>query len=106
VRSTSGDVDIVGITGPTTLQTTSGSVRVDDVAGDVGINSTSGDVRVGLPPEPSARIDVGTTSGTIRTPGLTISGERRQEHNLTGTVGSGDNRIDVRTTSGDVTLTR
>jgi hypothetical protein len=51
-------------------------------------------------------VDILTSSGEIRTSGLPLSAERRQSRSLSGTLGSGAAHLEVRTASGDVTLSR
>ncbi|WP_225335591.1 DUF4097 family beta strand repeat-containing protein [Halomicrobium urmianum] len=42
----SGDVELAGVHGPTTVDTSSGGVRVRDVDGDVTVDTSSGDAEV------------------------------------------------------------
>jgi len=107
VRSTSGEVQIVGVSGPTVVQTASGSVDLSSaVVSDARVTTTSGDVRLQLTGQPSTRVDVRTSSGDIRAIGLPLSPDRRDARSFTTTLGSGASRLDVRTASGDITLSR
>jgi hypothetical protein len=63
-------------------------------------------VRVRFIGEPSARFDIGTSSGDIRTSGISLTDERRTSRSVTGTLGTGDVRVEIRTLSGGISVGR
>ena len=109
VKGTSGDINVLDGKAGVTLETTSGDVRAMNVAGPVSAQVTSGDVEVKL--TAAASVVAQTTSGDVSV--IVPSGSYKIS---TGT-GSGDeqligvthdpaakNLIDVRTRSGDATV--
>ncbi|WP_226011188.1 DUF4097 family beta strand repeat-containing protein [Halomicrobium salinisoli] len=95
----SGDVELTGVRGPTTVDTSSGDVRARDVDGDVTVDTSSGDVTlqsVGV-----ATVDV--SSGDVEV--IDADG------NVTADTSSGDvtvanpgGDVDVSASSGDVSI--
>ncbi len=68
------------------------------------LTSVSGDVTLLLPENISAEIDANTTSGRISWEfKITIEGEI-EKGRLRGTIGEGDIRITLKTTSGDILM--
>lgn len=107
--SGSGDMTVTGGKGPVTLEARSGDVRAVDLTGPVNARTDSGDIEVRLIAPASVTVQAG--SGDVR---VTVpSGAYR----VRADTGSGDasvgiaddpsatNVLDVRTGSGDVTLT-
>lgn len=128
-ETTSGNVDIHGISGAVVIQTTSGDVSLDGVSGDITLKGTSGDVNSA---DLAARqVTTSTTSGDVAldfaaapeavsvrgTSGdLTITVPPGRPYAVQVRTTSGDHRvtidqsasaegrIDVESTSGDVTI--
>jgi Putative adhesin len=106
--SRSGDMTVTGAKGPVTLQAGSGDVRAVDLTGPVNARTNSGDVDVTL--SAPASVTAQASSGDVR---VTVPPGAYQVR--TG-AGSGDasvgvandpsatNVLDVRTRSGDVTI--
>jgi hypothetical protein len=105
-NSTSGDIEGTDLRHPREITTISGDIELAAVFADAAtISSTSGDVTLRFDPASAVTLDVTTVSGDIqpRLPGLTIASQERR--GLSGTLGTGQARLEVRTVSGDVTLT-
>jgi hypothetical protein len=110
VKSTSGDINVLDGKAATTIETTSGDVRAMNIAGPVNASVTSGDVDVRL--TTAASVVAQTTSGDVNvivpaggyriTAGGTGSGDQR----IIGVVHDPESKnvIDVRTGSGDATV--
>jgi hypothetical protein len=110
-RSTSGDITVIDSKGGVTLQATSGDVRAVNIGGGpVSAKTTSGEVEVKL--TVPTGVTAQATSGDVN---VTVPPGAYQVHTRTG---SGDanvagitddpkakNVLDVRTGSGDVTVT-
>jgi putative adhesin len=104
LRTSSGDLSIVGVTGTHSLQSTSGDVRVRDMAGNTLISTASGDIGI---EDVKGKLATRTASGDIRTKNLGLS-------EVSATTASGDLELDlnrlpegnfeVRTVSGDLNL--
>jgi DUF4097 and DUF4098 domain-containing protein YvlB len=62
ISSTSGDVEVTGVSGDLRARSTSGNVTVSGVSGAVNANSTSGDVHVG---EVNGTVNARSTSGDV-----------------------------------------
>ncbi len=110
VKGTSGDISVLDGKAGTTIETTSGDVRALNVAGPVNAVVTSGDVEVKL--TAAASVVAQTTSGDVDV--MVPTGSYQIS---TDSTGSGDQRIigvvhdpksknviDVRTRSGDATV--
>jgi hypothetical protein len=107
--ATSGEITVTDSKGPATLEATSGDVHVINAAGPVAVKASSGevDVKLAVPasvtvavssgdvavtvPQGSYRVRTGTSSGDVETPGITNDA-------------SSKNVLDMRTSSGDVTV--
>lgn len=106
VESVSGEVRVKGATGVVDLSSASGDIRVR-VRGPLkrgSIDSTSGEVWLDLAGGMDASLDVGSVSGTIdcRVP---LTSPNTGRHGLTGTYGRGGSPIQLRSASGDITVT-
>jgi DUF4097 and DUF4098 domain-containing protein YvlB len=107
--SISGDLTLAGSTVRSlAARTASGQVTADvevPDGGDLKVATVSGDVAVRLPQEASARVDLKSTSGRLRssfdamgpTPGA-------RPAVMTATIGSGSANLSLTSLTGDVTL--
>jgi DUF4097 and DUF4098 domain-containing protein YvlB len=104
----SGGIKLTGVTAPRlSLDTGSGDIRVEltNSPEQAQVETGSGNVVLRLPAEPSATVDLDTSSGelTIDFPMQLI---RRSESNIRGRIGSGQGRISVETGSGNISLVK
>ena len=122
--TSSGDVTLEAGAERATVDTSSGDIRLERLAGDLAAGASSGDVSASwerIPPAASVRVrsssgdvrlripagtplagEIATTSGSIRS---SIDGTRgRHDHQLTFTAAGPAVTIEVRTTSGDVSV--
>ncbi|MCL4426710.1 MAG: DUF4097 family beta strand repeat-containing protein [Firmicutes bacterium] len=124
--SISGDIKATSVRGTLALHTTSGSMEVADAAGPVTITTISGDVSARLPrdaegflanstsgalkltlePGVSAHLSARTRSGSLRIKGELPFSTSRSGNTATaeGVLGDGRARINLLTTSGDITI--
>jgi hypothetical protein len=104
-NSVSGHVDLAGATGTVQINTTSGNITVTyEQLRDSKFRSISGSVRLALPDTADCSIDFATISGQFTNQGLSISVQKQENRRLTGTIGQGQYRLDVNTTSGDLAM--
>ncbi len=140
-NASSGSVRASGLSGPTTIRASSGSITLSDITGDLRastssgsiratnvsrvleatstsgiisldgqfteaarVKASSGEVQVRFAPGSSTMVDVRTSSGSIRTPGLSLADLRSDRRSLSGRVGAGGNALTIETTSGGVSL--
>ncbi|HZC71409.1 MAG TPA: DUF4097 family beta strand repeat-containing protein [Jatrophihabitans sp.] len=94
----SGDLQIRVMRGAVRSRCGSGDARLGEVHGDVDVASGSGGVELGLPSGVTARLDVHTGSGQVRSE-LPIDDEPKS-------AGAAAIRVRARTGSGDVRLFR
>lgn len=105
VTAVSGDISL-GCARVTdaSLKSVSGDVRLSLTAlasgGTVSMNSVSGDATLTVPTGISARLDLGSISGSIG--GALPAGVTVQKHSVSGAFGSGDGNLHVETVSGDI----
>jgi hypothetical protein len=91
----SGDLDVRIVHGSVRSRCGSGTARLGEVHGDVDLASGSGGLEIGLPAGVTARLDVHTGSGQVRSE-LPIEGEPKSAKNaitLRARTGSGDVRL-------------
>lgn len=105
--SVSGDVFIREVQGPVAAKSVSGAVAVEfgvsNPAGSV-VDSISGDVELIAPPSLNAEFEMRSISGTLNTDfPVTLEGSTISRTAKTR-VGSGGNRISIRTISGNIQL--
>lgn len=126
IETTSGDLDLTDLDGDIDLQTTSGTIIVENLSGSAKVTSTSGDIKLsGLTnPQGDFYVDaisgcvsleinrnfdggfkVETGSGDIET-NMDMSLEDSSDNFLKGRTGNGSGRINIITSSGDVSLSK
>jgi len=124
LRKTSGDTRIEGIAGNVDISSTSGDIELEQEEGSVRITSHSGDVDVvtkllsgnrysvetisgsiefSVPPGSDGRVRLQSVSGTVDT-SLPLTIESFSKRKLAGVLGLGGPRIELSSTSGDITL--
>lgn len=106
VNTTSGEINISGDRGCGSIGSTSGDVffSLAELSGDISVNTSSGEVTMELPKEASLEFEAGTSSGEINTffdDSLKFS---KKGNHAEGTVGSGERKLEITTTSGDVRI--
>ena len=125
--SVSGDIDVVGLNGELGVTTVSGELLIstgnlsrahfESVSGDMeidaslesqanlSISSLNGDIELFLPEKLSARCEVETFSGNIRSDrGQVNKAEYGQQKSLSFRAGDGSGRIEIESFSGDVRI--
>jgi DUF4097 and DUF4098 domain-containing protein YvlB len=104
-RTSSGDVTVHDHKGEADIGTSSGDVelRSNSGTGILNIDTSSGDVDVVVFDVDSVEVDLRTSNGVIRTR-LPLVVEDASRRRLLGRAGRGDLKIDVSTTSGDISV--
>lgn len=106
--TTSGDVDITHFTGDLEFNSVSGGLNIsyDTFNNNIKANTTSGDAKIRLPATAEFSLNFNSVSGDMNCafPMTTNGAGRRQNHNLSGTVGSGNNKIEIHTVSGSAEI--
>jgi Putative adhesin len=109
-RSTNGAVSAAHVSGPMTLTTVNGNVRlsVDAVSANDSINlrTTNGKITAELPPNIDGVFDLAVTNGVVRTD-LPINGDRaeRAGRRVRGQIGTSSRVVRMRTTNGTLSVT-
>lgn len=100
----SKDIDLNQIYGDSYVENRDGRVAVEPAgAYGVEVKNNRGDVELTLPPNASANVNGRTHNGDIVTEyGLTVSGD--QDKTVSGKIGSGQARIDLSTSNGDLRI--
>ena len=104
LRTSSGDINVMGVTGTSLLHSTSGDIHVSRASGNLLVNSASGDIRIG---GLEGKLGARSASGDIRA-------EKADLKELNITTASGDIDLDllsvpesnweIKTVSGEVTV--
>lgn len=104
-RLTSGDLRLTNYTGALGVEMTSGDmdVQLDRLSGPVEARLTSGDVFLDLPQDAGFTLDAGVSSGDILV-GFPLRFVEKEERRVSGSHGSGEHSIRLRTTSGDIRI--
>lgn len=102
VVTRSKDIDLNQIYGDSYVENRDGRVAIEPAgAYGVEVKNNRGDVELTLPPNASANVNGRTHNGEIVTEyGLTISGD--QDKTVSGRIGSGQAKIDLSTSNGDL----
>ncbi len=104
----SGSVVIDSFTGDLDVKMSSGDLEVmyTDFNNRISVDSSSGDIVIALPKDANFELEAEVSSGKIicEYPITILGGQDRDQ--LKGTVGSGVNRINVETSSGDISILR
>ena len=104
--ASSGSIIIDNFSGNLEVKMSSGNLKVKFVSfnNKVSVDNSSGDITISLPEGANFELYAETSSGKIICDyPITISGEQ-DRNQLKGTVGSGENRIHVETSSGDISI--
>jgi DUF4097 and DUF4098 domain-containing protein YvlB len=103
----SGEIEVRNAAADVRLHTSSGDIRVDGNPGPSSywdVRASSGDVSLQVPPDASFRIYARSSSGDIdvRFPSLTESTQGK--HDFQGRIGDGKARVEISTSSGNISL--
>ncbi|MDZ7836677.1 MAG: DUF4097 family beta strand repeat-containing protein [Actinomycetota bacterium] len=124
LKSTSGDIMLTGYTGNIearsisgdvilkdgraneniNVETTSGKVDIyQDHASSMDLSSISGEINIQMDRQAEFYLSIGTISGDIENR-FPVSVTSASDRDLEGTVGNGDARVLIKTTSGDISI--
>ena len=103
--ASSGDITVLDHTGEADIGTSSGDVRfhTNSEQGIISIDTSSGDVELVVYNTDSVELDLRTSTGMMRTK-LPLVVEDASRRRLIGQAGDGALKIDVSTTSGDISI--
>jgi DUF4097 and DUF4098 domain-containing protein YvlB len=104
-NASSGDVTVLDLNGSADIGTSSGDVelRTNSAAGTINVDTSSGDVDVVAYDVDSVKLDLRTSNGMIRTK-LPVVVEDASRRRLLARAGRGELKIDISTTSGDISV--
>ncbi|PAO68742.1 MULTISPECIES: DUF4097 domain-containing protein [Bacillus] len=102
----SGDANLADISGSLDVKMTSGDFNavLKKVTGPVSVTLTSGDANLSLPKNGSFTVKAKSASGDVSSPYSFADTAHKEQHHITGSQGSGQHPIDIKTDSGDVTI--
>lgn len=105
LTSSSGNIEAKTVAGNMNVVSSSGDIRIiyKKYNNDINIATSSGDVELYLPTSSDFYLDAKTNSGDIKC-NFPITIQGNQKRSLEGTVGSGKNKINVATSSGDLSI--
>ncbi|MEC1614462.1 LiaG family protein [Bacillus mojavensis] len=106
IRLTSGDANLDGVSGSLDVRMTSGNVDADleKVAGSSAVTLTSGDVNLELPENGNFKVNAASESGSVSSAYPFADTTHKDHHQITGSQGSGQHLVDIKTDSGDVAI--
>ncbi|AUS11436.1 DUF4097 domain-containing protein [Bacillus subtilis] len=102
----SGNANLVHVSGSLDVKMTSGDFNavLKKVTGPVSVTLTSGDANVSLPQNGSFAVNALSASGDVSSPYSFADKAHKEQHHITGTQGSGQHPIDIKTDSGDLAI--
>ncbi|WP_167408441.1 LiaG family protein [Bacillus subtilis] len=102
----SGDANLVHVSGSLDVKMTSGDFNavLKKVTGPVSVTLTSGDANVSLSQNGSFAVNALSVSGDVSSPYSFADKAHKEQHHITGTQGSGQHPIDIKTDSGDLAI--
>ena len=106
MRVSSGDIIAAGFNGDLEIVSSSGEayIEYEKFNNNVTLRSSSGNITLKLPPESRFYLRADTSSGNIVTDfPIAIIGSIKEDY-LEGTAGDSNNRIEIKTSSGDIDL--
>lgn len=103
-KASSGGININGFSGKLKVRTNSGEIKIDykEFNNDVELQDFSGDVELNLPQNAEFYLDAEVSSGDIKCGFPITVKDTEDKDRLSGTVKSDKNKIDIKTTSGDI----
>jgi len=107
VTNVNGDVLLSDIEGETVVRLTNGSIDADvriEGTEEIDLLTVNGRVDLTVPADTDADLSIALANGTIRVTNLTVANETITPVSLTGTLGTGEGTIILRTTNGDITI--
>lgn len=109
VETSTGRTIITGLTGSLEMKSTSGDadIQFSRLEGEAALNSSSGRISLKLPEGSEFALNCSTSSGTIHVNDfeLVVQG-KVSEDNLKGTVGNAAHTVELKTTSGDIYISK
>lgn len=114
ISSTSGDIVANGISGSVRADAVSGDIRLSELSaiqGDFDVESVSGDVQMEISRDFQGEVMMRSVSGDVNSrisEKVTYEddSEKSSHSEINGTVGQGKGRLNVVSTSGDITVDR
>ncbi len=105
LRTTSGRITLNADRGSVDASSVSGSLTIvlQRLTGDVEARSVSGSVQLNLPTSSDARLSMSTVSGNIR-PQVSMESTDFSSRSVQGVIGRGTYAVNVKTTSGAITV--
>ena len=107
VETTNGHLELVRCGGSLDAETTNGAIRVEllDVTPGkaVRVETTNGRITLSVPSNFAAKLDAGTTNGSITTD-LAVTTTETGHHALRGTMNGGGPEVRLRTTNGSIAI--
>lgn len=108
VKTDTGDMDLTDIHSALNIRSSTGDVKrldLPQLAHDVEIRTDTGDIRVSVDQQPtSAALSLDTDTGEVRVDWPNLSYERKEEHQVKGTIGGGGPSLNVQTSTGDIRI--
>jgi DUF4097 and DUF4098 domain-containing protein YvlB len=108
VKSTSGDIGVNSVSGSVKARAVSGDVHLGALsaaAGDFDVESVSGDITMEVSDKFEGEVSVRSISGDVSSH-LSADLDTYSNSRLRGSVGEGHGRLDVSSTSGDISIDR
>lgn len=106
VDSSSGTITLDGIVGGSIIETTSGDIEASMVSieDEISIVSSSGTVTISQAKGLDYELSLKSSSGYIDVSMPVTVNSTNEEHDFSGTVGTGGKNLKIETTSGDINL--
>ena len=107
-ETTSGDTEINGVSGSVRVESISGDIRLGALSATEGyfdVEAISGDISMEVSRDFTGQVELSTVSGTINSR-LSVDLDRYSDSQVSAKVGDGKGKLNVATTSGDISIDR
>jgi len=106
-KITNGNIVLGDVFANAYLRVTNGQISGNvnlPLNGALNAQTTNGVISFGVPKTTSARFSAKVTNGTVNVSGLSIDEMRGNQKEIHGIIGSGEGRIDLETTNGNINV--
>ena len=104
--TSNGQIEVTDTTGIKNLHSSNGIINTEifDFQQNISISTSNGRITVYINPLLNADIEMETSNGQITINGITLNLTTNEEKHKMGTLGSGGNKISIKTSNGDIKL--
>ncbi|MFD2369895.1 DUF4097 domain-containing protein [Brevibacillus sp. GCM10020057] len=107
IQTDTGDMKLIDVDSALTVTSSTGDVNnvLTELARDVEIRTDTGNVRISTAQKPAAAsLELESDSGDVQVDWPQLTYERKEEHHVQASVGTGGSKLFVKTATGDIRI--